>query len=439
MDKIILEGGHRLHGKVTISGSKNACLPLMAASLLANSPTKLRNVPSLRDIMTMMIMLGELGAKAELTGSTLTIDPTGFSVPKAPYNIVRKMRASIYVLGPLIATLGRAVVSLPGGCAIGPRPIDLHLKGLAALGADINLSHGYIVASNPGLKGAEIVLEGPHGSSVGATNNVMMAASRAKGTTTIRGAAREPEVVELATLLREMGAEIEGEGTSTLTIRGVNELRGVEHTVIPDRIEAGTFMTMAGITQGDILIQGCQTQHMEAIINKLLEIGIEVTHQDDGVRVKGTDRLRPAPIRTLPYPGFPTDMQAQFTALLCLAEGQSIITETIYVDRFIHVGELLRMGADIEVHRGTAIVRGVKKLSAASVMASDLRASAALIVAGLAAEGRTEVLRVYHIDRGYERIEQKLALLGAKIQRVDTTKTEELESASSSWGDTPNP
>lgn len=439
MDKIVLEGGRRLTGAVLISGSKNACLPLMAASLLGESPTHLHNVPNLRDITTMMIMLGELGARASLKGTTLTLDPRGFSIAKVPYNIVRKMRASIYVLGPLIAKLGRAIVSLPGGCAIGPRPIDLHLKGLAALGADIRLSHGYIVADNPGLKGTEIVLEGPHGSSVGATNNVMMAAVLANGTTTIRGAAREPEVSELATMLRQMGARIEGEGTSTITITGVKELRGIDYTVIPDRIEAGTFMTIAGITQGDILIRGCRTDHMEAIINKLLEIGMEVLPQEDGVRVKGTDHLRPVSIRTLPYPGFPTDMQAQFTALLSLAKGQSIVTETIYVDRFIHVAELLRMGADIQLHRGTAIIRGVKKLSAASVMASDLRASAALIVAGLAAEGITEVLRVYHIDRGYERIEQKLALLGAKIERIDTTKTKDLDSSSSQWGDTPSP
>ncbi len=439
MDKIVLQGGRRLQGTVAISGSKNACLPLMAASLLGDSPTQLHNVPNLRDITTMMIMLGELGAKASLKGTTLTIDPRGFSVPKVPYNMVRKMRASIYVLGPLIARLGRAIVSLPGGCAIGARPIDLHLKGLAALGANIKLSHGYILADNPGLKGAEIVLEGAHGSSVGATNNVMMAAVLAKGITTIRGAACEPEVVDLVTMLRQMGARIEGEGTSTITITGVNGLQCADHTVIPDRIEAGTFMTMAGITQGDILIKGCRIDHMEAIINKLLEIGIEVTPQDDGIRVQGTDHLKPVSIRTLPYPGFPTDMQAQFTALLCLAEGQSTVTETIYVDRFIHVAELLRMGADIQLHRGTAIVRGVKKLSAASVMASDLRASAALIVAGLAAEGLTEVLRVYHIDRGYERIEQKMALLGAKIERLDTTKTKDLGSTSSHWGDTPDP
>jgi len=422
MDRIVIEGGEALRGEVTIGGSKNATLPIMTAALLAQTPSTLHNAPRLRDTEMMADVLEALGAKVDVTDSEMRIDPSGFNVAEAPYDIVRKMRASIYVLAPMVARLGRARVSQPGGCAIGPRPIDLHIRGLKALSADVNLDHGYIVAENRGMKGAEVALTGPNGSSVGATANTMMVAALTPGETIIRGAAHEPEVADLARFLRAMGADIDGEGSSTVRIRGVERLRGAEYTVISDRIEAGTFFAAAAITEGDVTVRGAEASHLDAVLEKLGEMGVYVAAENGAVRVACDGPPRPAPIRTLPYPGFPTDLQAQFMALLCLADGSSTITETIYVERFIHVPELMRMGAQIQISNGQAVIHGVAKLSGAPVMASDLRASAALAVAGLAAEGVTDIHRVYHIDRGYERIEEKLANLGANIRRVSSSR-----------------
>ena len=430
MDRFVIEGGRALKGRVSISGSKNATLPLMAAALLADSATVIRNVPVLRDVETMAAVLRSLGASVTFEDHVMRIDPAGFSICEAPYDIVRKMRASVYVMAPMLARLGQARVSLPGGCAIGPRPIDLHLKGFEHLGAQIVLEHGNIVATAQRLRGDEFPLTGASGSSVGATCNVVMAATLAEGRTVIHGAAREPEIVELLGFLGKMGARIEGRGTGTLTIDGVSSLNGIDHSVVCDRIEAGTFMTAAAVTRGDVVIEGAPVDHMEATIDKLREIGVLVDSVDGGVRVHcGSGEFHPTSIQTLPYPGFPTDMQAQFTALLATVLGQSIIKETIYVDRFIHVAELNRMGASIFAQAGTATINGVAKLSGAPVMASDLRASAALIVAGLCAEGRTVVNRIYHIDRGYEQIEKKLDRLGASVQRVSDGEPEEPASA----------
>jgi len=417
MDSLIVEGGAPLRGAVEISGAKNAALPLMAASLLADSPVTLHNVPSLMDVDTMMLVLHTVGADVIRKGNTLVIDPSNFNIPEAPYNLVRKMRASIYVLGPMVARLKKAKVSMPGGCVIGRRPIDLHLRGMESLGAVVDVSHGYIVVDNPGLKGARFSLEGPNGSSVGATCNTLMAAVLGEGKSVIHGVAREPEVRDLVDLLNEMGARIEAQD-STITVEGVRELHGVEHSIIPDRIEAGTYMAAAAITRGDVILKNCHLPHMEAVVGKLREIGLEVEPVVGGARCRcNNGLLKPTNIRTLPYPGFPTDLQAQFTAFLSLIEGNSTVTETIYPERFMHIAELARMGAEISLFSATATVCGVKNLSAAPVMATDLRASAALILAALAATGKTEILRVYHIDRGYEHIEKKLAGLGARIHR----------------------
>ena len=420
MDRIYIRGGKRLSGVVEINGAKNAVLPLMVASLLSNEPSTLFNIPNLNDVDTMKMVLEELGAKITRKGNSLTIDPSGFNEYEAPYEMVRKMRASVYVMGPMLAKLHQARVSLPGGCAIGPRPIDLHLKGFEALGTKIILSHGYILAENKSPTGADVSLEGARGSSVGATCNVLMLAVLSKGKTTLRGAAKEPEVIELCNFLNKMGARVSGMETDTIIVEGVDKLSGAEYTVVPDRIEAGTYMVAAAITRGNVLIKNCRLDHIVAVISKLREIGVTVIPEASGARVIVENELKPVSIRTLPYPGFPTDMQAQFMALLSLVNGESRITETIYPERFIHASELLRMGADINVINGTAIVRGVDHLSGAPVMASDLRASAALVLAGLSARGETEILRVYHIDRGYEKIEEKLAALGAEIERVDT-------------------
>lgn len=422
MDRIVVRGGKALKGEVFISGSKNATLPLMVAALLADSPSTIKNVPQLKDVDTMTEVLRYVGAKVERHNDTLYIDPRDFKVAEARYDMVRKMRASIYVLGPMLARLRRARVSLPGGCVIGQRPIDLHLKGISALGVEINKEGGYINARAEKLIGCDVSLAGQFGSSVGATCNVMMTATLAKGTTILRSAAREPEVIELANFLNSMGARIHNAGTSTITIEGVNNLHGATYSVIPDRIEAGTFMTAIAITRGDALLRNCRLDHLDAVTNKLQEIGIAVEPADDGARVYVPSELRPTTIITAPYPGFPTDMQAQFTALLSLVKGESIVKEAIFLERFLHCQELRRLGADILVSGNMAKINGVEKLSGAPVMASDLRASAALVVAGLAAEGETEILRVYHIDRGYERIEQKLHQLGADIYRYDPAK-----------------
>ncbi|MCX7016483.1 MAG: UDP-N-acetylglucosamine 1-carboxyvinyltransferase [Candidatus Sumerlaeota bacterium] len=422
MDRIVIDGGAPLRGEVQVSGSKNATLPIMTAALLADSPTTLHNVPELRDTHMMADILRALGARVDLAGGVMRVDPSAFNVAEAPYDMVRKMRASIYVLAPMLMRLGKAKVSQPGGCAICPRPIDLHLKGMKALAADVSLDHGYIVVENRAMKGAEVSLTGPNGSSVGATANTVMMAALTPGETIIRGAAHEPEIAELARFLRAMGADVEGEGSSTMRIRGVQALKGCEYSIIPDRIEAGTFFCAAAITEGDVVVRGVEVAHLEAVIDKLSEMGVYVAAEDGAVRVACDGPPRPVSIRTLPFPGFPTDLQAQFMALLSLADGCSTIIETIYQERFIHVPELQRMGAQIRLAGGQAIIEGVKKLAGAPVMASDLRASAALVVACLAAEGLTDVHRVYHIDRGYEAIETKLSGLGANIRRVSTTR-----------------
>lgn len=419
MQKILVRGGKPLRGTVEISGSKNATLPVMTAALLADSPSSLSNIPHLNDIKTMAEVLRRLGAQVELKDHQLKINPVGFNQSEAPYELVKTMRASIYSLGACLAKLGEAKVSLPGGCAIGARPIDLHLKGVEQLGAKVTIQHGYVHAKASKLKGATIHLAGPHGPSVGATVNVTMAATAAEGTTVIEGASSEPEVEELVRFLNAMGAQIEGGGTSRLVIPGKKTLKGVSYSVIPDRVEAGTFMTAAAITRGDVLVTKAEPKHLEAVIERLRVIGAKVEESLKGIRVTGNGTYRPANIMVLPYPGFPTDMQAQIMALLAVVDGVSLVTETIWENRFMHVFELNRMGADITIDRSYAVVKGVPKLSGAPVMASDLRASAALILAGLMAEGETLVQRIYHLDRGYEKIEAKLSALGADIQRVD--------------------
>ncbi len=415
MDKILIEGGRRLEGRVRVSGAKNATLPLMCAALLADGPVTLRNVPDLMDVRTTAKLLRTMGVGVVLDGDLAVVDPTGLEHPEAPYELVRTMRASILVLGPLIARCGRARVSLPGGCAIGERPINLHLKGLEALGATIRLAGGYVEAEASRLKGDRIYLDV---ATVTGTENVMMAAVLAEGRTTIKNAAREPEVVDLAAMLVRMGARIEGAGSDIITIEGVRQLAGTEHTVIPDRIEAGTFMVAAGLTGGDLTLEGARLDHLEAAVSKFREAGLEITVEGAEVRVRSGRAIRAVDVKTLPHPGFPTDLQAQMMVLMARSQGLSVITETVFENRFMHVPELRRMGAQIETQGSRAIIRGVPRLEGAPVMASDLRASAALVLAGLAAAGTTEVSRTYHLDRGYERIEQKLSAVGAVIRRV---------------------
>lgn len=418
MDKIIIQGGIRLKGEVDVSGSKNAVLPIMAAALLTEEESVIENVPSLWDVHTMVKLLRSLGAKAILEDGCLKIKPGKNLKPLAPYKLVKTMRASVCVLGPLLARVGEAEVSLPGGCAIGPRPIDLHLKGFEELNATIEIQHGYVKAkANKKLRGAEIFLGGAYGSSVLATDNVMTAAVMAQGRTIIENAACEPEVVDLARFLKKMGAKIEGEGSPHIEIEGVRKLHGVHYQVIPDRIEAGTFMFAAAITGGDVLVRKMEPAHLNAAIDKLRQAGVRVDKFKNAVRIRKNGRLKPVDVTTLPYPAFPTDLQAQAMALMTVTPGISVITEKIYPNRFMHVPELGRMGAKVFLEGPSAIVHGVKKLSGAPVMASDLRASAALVLAGLVAEGATEVQRVYHLDRGYENLEQKLTALGAVIRR----------------------
>lgn len=415
MDKIVIEGGHPLQGQVTVSGAKNAALPIITACLLTGGQHRLENIPHLRDIQTIIRILSQLGVTFAFKQNTLQVNSDQLSGYEAPYELVKTMRASILILGPLLARYGRAKISLPGGCAIGARPVDLHLKALAAMGVDMFLDQGYINAHVDRLKGAEIFFDTP---TVTGTENIMMAAVLAEGKTTLRNAAREPEIQDLASMLRNMGADIEGDGTHTITIRGVKELKPVEHTVIPDRIEAGTFMIAAAMTHGEVQISRCRTDHLGAVIEKLEAAGAEIRTIEGGVTVKGPDIINSVDVRTMPFPGFPTDLQAQFMAAMCIAEGWSMIRETVFENRFIHVSELERMGADIEINGGQALVRGCDHLLAAPVMATDLRASASLILAGLAAEGgKTEVHRIYHLDRGYEALEKKFAGLGAKIWR----------------------
>ena len=419
MDKIVVQGGRKLKGEVRISGAKNAVLPLMAAALLTEEPSQIENVPNLQDVQTMIKLLRVLGAKVHYSDHILEVKPGRDLKLVAPYHLVSTMRASFCVLGSMLARLGEAKVSLPGGCVIGPRPIDLHLKGLEGLGSTISIEHGYVVArAKNGLCGSDIFLGGKFGSSVLATANVLMAATLARGTTYIENAACEPELVDLANFLIKMGANIKGHGSHLIEIKGVRKLRGARHTVISDRIEAGTFMVAGAMVKGsDVLVRDCCPEHIMAVIDKLSQAGIAIKKGRTTVRVRRNGTLKTLDITTLPYPGFPTDLQAQMMALTTVAPGISVITEKIYPDRFIHVSELNRMGCKIFLEGASAIIHGVVRLSGAPVMASDLRASAALILAGLAAEGTTEVRRVYHLDRGYEQIEKKLSSLGAVIRR----------------------
>ncbi|MDD5174221.1 MAG: UDP-N-acetylglucosamine 1-carboxyvinyltransferase [Candidatus Omnitrophica bacterium] len=417
MDKLVIEGGRRLHGTVSISGAKNASLPILAATLLSDDKSVIRNIPALRDMTTMLKILKNFGVRVQQDTSAVTVEPKGYAKYVAPYELVSTMRASICVLGPLLAKKRRAEVSFPGGCVIGPRPIDIHLKGLTALGAEIKVDRGYLIADGRNLKGTHIYLGGHFGSSVLATDNVMMAATLAKGVTIIENAACEPEVVDLAAFLVKMGAKIRGYGTPRIIVEGVKRLHGAEHTVIADRIEAGTYMLAAAITKGDVTLKNAKLEHIIAMVDKLRESGLDIKNVPNGIRARYVKKLKPTDITTLPYPGFATDMQAQFMSLMTVTDGISVITEKIYPERFIHISELNRMGASIILEGPCAIIKGVKSLSGAPVMASDLRASAALVLAGLVANGRTDVHRIYHLDRGYERLEEKLLKLGAKVWR----------------------
>ncbi len=417
MQKILVTGGIPLEGDVQISGAKNAVLPILCATLLADGPVEVRNVPRLHDVLTTAKLLEQLGAQVQRGDGTMTVDPRGVDSHVAPYELVKTMRASVLVLGPLLARFGDAQVSLPGGCAIGSRPVDLHLKGLQALGAEISVDHGFIRASAKRLRGAHHVFGMV---SVGATENVLMAATLAEGTTVLENAAMEPEIVDLADCLRALGARIEGAGTARIVVEGVERLHGGAHSVVADRIETGTFLVAAAMTGGRIVARNARPDTLDAVLDKLREAGAELVVDGDSIALDMHGRRpRAVDIVTSPHPGFPTDMQAQFMALDCVAEGTGIINETIFENRFMHVQELLRLGADIRVDGHTAVVRGVERLSGAPVMATDLRASASLILAGLAAEGETLIDRIYHLDRGYERIEAKLSALGARIRRID--------------------
>jgi UDP-N-acetylglucosamine 1-carboxyvinyltransferase len=418
MKGIVIEGGERLVGEVQVGGAKNAALPALAAALLVEGACTFTNCPHLRDVDTFQTLLENLGARLRWEGNgELRVDASYIKGVTAPYDLVKTMRASVLVLGPLLARMGEAVVSLPGGCAIGARPVNLHLKGLEQLGAQIELEHGYIKARAPRLRGERIYLDIP---TVTGTENLMMAAALAEGITVIENAACEPEVEELAHILTAMGTDIVGAGTTVMTIRGVEQLQPVQYAIMPDRIEAGTLMVAAGITRGNVLIRGCRLAHVKAVVGKLREVGMEFAPLGEGeVRVVGDRRVRSVDVKTLPYPGFPTDMQAQFMALMTVANGLSAITETIFENRFMHVSELKRMGADIRVQGPTAIVAGVPQLSGAPVMATDLRASASLVLAGLAAEGQTVISRAYHLERGYEDLVGKLVALGALVKEVD--------------------
>lgn len=415
MDAIRVRGQRQLHGTIPVGGAKNAALPILCATLLSDGTSHLKNVPGLRDINTTAELLGVLGRKTSVQIPEVTVGPSTGAFVEAPYELVRQMRASVLVLGPLVARHGKAKVSLPGGCAIGARPVDQHLKGLEALGATIRVEHGYIEAEAPRLRGAEIVFDLP---TVTGTENIMMAAALAKGRSTLVNCAREPEVEELGRVLNKMGAKVDGAGTSVIHITGADELAPFEHAVIADRIEAGTFMAAVGLAGGSILLEHAPIDDLEPVIVKLRKAGLTIEREGDGARVERLGPLLPVDVTTAPHPGFPTDMQAQFMALMTLAGGRSVLTETIFENRFMHVPELSRMGARIETRHNTALVEGVKGLSGASVMATDLRASASLVIAGLVAEGETIVRRVYHLDRGYESIEKKLGRAGADIERI---------------------
>ena len=416
MDQLVIRGGRRLSGEVRVSGAKNAALPLMAASLLSPERLELANAPRLVDIRTIARLLRHMGVEVTGDGTpVIRLQAHSVARPEAPYELVRTMRASVLVLGPLVARFGRARVSLPGGCAIGPRPINLHLMGLERLGATIRLNQGYVEAEAPRLKGARIAFDLQ---TVTGTENLMMAPALAEGTTVLENAACEPEVEDLGRLLNAMGGKVEGAGTPTITVHGVAALRGASHRIIPDRIEAATFAIAAAITGGEVLLRACEPAHQEAVLAKLEEAGVRTQDGPDGIRVTGGGQPRAVNVRTQPFPGFATDMQAQMMALMTVSEGRSVITEAVFENRFMHVNELLRLGADITIAGNTAVVQGVPGLLGAPVMATDLRASASLVLAGLAARGTTVVSRIYHLDRGYEAIEQKLTALGADIHRV---------------------
>ena len=416
MDKIVISGGIPLKGEVLVSGAKNSALPILASTILGGGECVITNVPRVVDVVTMGKLLGLLGASVEHEGNRAVIKADVIHSTQAPYELVKTMRASVLVLGPLVARWGEATVSLPGGCAIGSRPVNLHLAGLAKLGAEVSIEHGYIRAKAKRLKGALLYCDVP---TVTGTENLMMAASLAEGTTVIENAAKEPEIVDLADFLVKRGARIAGAGTDVITIEGVRELRGSDHEVIPDRIEAGTYLVAGAITKGAVSVNRCRPEHLDPLVNKLREAGADIQVEKEWIKLDATKvgRLKGVDVRTLPFPGFPTDMQAQMVALMTVAEGTSVITETVFESRFMHVEELWRMGADIRVEGNRVVITGRERLTGAPVMASDLRASAGLILAGLAAEGTTEVLRVYHLDRGYERIEGKLRKLGAVIER----------------------
>lgn len=420
MEKLIIHGGHELHGRVKISGAKNAVLPIIAATLLAqDKPCVLDEVPYLNDVCTIAEVLRQLGAKVDFNRQqhTLFVDSTVLKTVDAPYDLVRKMRASFVIMGPLLARYGKAKISMPGGCAIGTRPIDLHLKGFEALGAEIEIGHGFISATAPnGLKGTSIYLDFP---SVGATENIIMAACMAEGQTILENAAQEPEIIDLANFLSIMGAKIRGAGTNVIKITGVPKLIGHNYTIIPDRIEAGTYMVAVAMTGGDIYIENAISEHLKPVIAKLNEAGVKIEEDIDGIRVSCNNRPKAIDIKTLPYPGFPTDMQAQFMAMLTIADGTGLVTETVFENRFMHVDELKRMGACIKVDGRTSIVEGVPSLNGCQVKATDLRAGAAMVLAGLVANGETEVSYIHHIDRGYDNLVEKLCGLGADICRVD--------------------
>ncbi len=426
MDKLLIRGGRALHGEVAISGAKNAALPELCAALLTADPVVLANVPCLQDVATMQRLIANMGVSIERAADgTMRIDASGLNTPEAPYELVKTMRASVLALGPLLARFGEATVSLPGGCAIGSRPVDQHIKGMTAMGADIVVEHGYMIARLPAgrtrLKGARITTDMV---TVTGTENFLMAAALAEGETVLENAAQEPEVTDLAEMLIAMGARIEGHGTSRITIQGVERLSGCHHAVVPDRIEAGTFLCAVAAAGGDVLLRHARVQHLDAVIEKLREAGAEVTAEQDGIRLRspGAAQLRAQGFRTTEYPGFPTDMQAQFMALNCVAQGTAAVTETIFENRYMHVDELLRLGARIQVDGRVAVVEGLAdsgtRLSGATVMATDLRASASLVIAGLVAEGETTVDRIYHLDRGYDCMEAKLRGIGADVERI---------------------
>jgi UDP-N-acetylglucosamine 1-carboxyvinyltransferase len=421
MDKLSIEGGLPLAGEIRISGAKNAALPILCASILTADTLQVQNVPHLRDVTTTLNLLAQMGIELSLDEKLgVSLNGSGLSHFVAPYDLVKTMRASILVLGPLVARFGEARVSLPGGCAIGMRPVDLHIKGLQALGAEITIEHGYVHARSKRLKGTRLVMDLV---TVTGTENLMMAACLAEGTTVIENAAREPEVVDLANCLNAMGAKVEGAGTDIITIHGVEQLHGATYPVMPDRIETGTFLVAAAATGGDVTLTGARPDTLDAVLAKLREAGAEIDTEEDRIRLRMHGRPRAVGLRTAPYPAFPTDMQAQFMTLNCVAEGTSTVTETIFENRFMHVQELRRLGADIEVDGKTAVIRGVPRLEGATVMATDLRASASLVIAGLVAHGETIVDRIYHLDRGYERIEEKLSQVGARVKRIGAAAT----------------